>query len=62
MVSSASILREIHRLRRHAKNLQDEIERLPRLLRAQQVKAARQEACPGWQRQERLLDAAHRRN
>lgn len=43
MANPVSILREIHRLRRHAKNLQDEIERLPRLLKAQQVRVARQE-------------------
>jgi predicted nucleic acid-binding Zn-ribbon protein len=43
MANSVSILRELHRLRRHAKNLQDEIERLPRLLRAQQARVARQE-------------------
>lgn len=43
MTNPISILREIHRLRRHAKNLQEEIERLPRLLRAQQTKVVRQE-------------------
>ncbi len=37
------ILRELHRLRRHARNLQDEIERLPRQLRVQQAKVTRQE-------------------
>jgi predicted nucleic acid-binding Zn-ribbon protein len=39
----AAILRELHRLRRHAKDLQEEIERLPRQLKAQQTKVARQE-------------------
>jgi predicted nucleic acid-binding Zn-ribbon protein len=39
----AAILRELHRLRRHAKNLQDEIDRQPRQLKAQQIKLARQE-------------------
>jgi predicted nucleic acid-binding Zn-ribbon protein len=43
MAGPATILREIHRLRRHAKNLQAEIERGPRLLKAQQAKAGRQE-------------------
>jgi predicted nucleic acid-binding Zn-ribbon protein len=43
MANPVSILREIHRLRRHARNLQDEIERLPRLLKAQQARVARQE-------------------
>jgi hypothetical protein len=42
-VNPVLILREIHRLRRHARNLQDEIERLPRLLRAHQAKVVRQE-------------------
>jgi predicted nucleic acid-binding Zn-ribbon protein len=36
-------LREVHRLRRHLKNLQDEIDRAPRQLKAQQAKQARQE-------------------
>jgi predicted nucleic acid-binding Zn-ribbon protein len=39
----AAALREIHRLRRHAKNLQDELDRIPRLLKAQQAKVARAE-------------------
>jgi predicted nucleic acid-binding Zn-ribbon protein len=43
MAGPATILREIHRLRRHAKDLQTEIERQPRLLKAQQSKIARQE-------------------
>ncbi|HXG11358.1 MAG TPA: C4-type zinc ribbon domain-containing protein [Gemmataceae bacterium] len=43
MTNPVSILREIHRLRRHAKNLQDEIDRLPLRLRALQAKVARQE-------------------
>lgn len=43
MSNAVSTLREIHRLRRHARNLQDEIERLPRKLRAQQTKVTRQE-------------------
>ena len=34
----AASLREIHRLRRHAKALQDELDRIPRLLKAQQAK------------------------
>jgi predicted nucleic acid-binding Zn-ribbon protein len=41
---TATTLREIHRLRRHAKNLQDELDRIPRLLKAQQAKIARAEA------------------
>jgi predicted nucleic acid-binding Zn-ribbon protein len=43
MAGPATILREIHRLRRHAKDLQAEIERGPRLLKAQQAKVTRQE-------------------
>jgi predicted nucleic acid-binding Zn-ribbon protein len=43
MAGPATILREIHRLQRHAKNLQAEIERTPRLLKAQQAKVSRQE-------------------
>jgi len=43
MAGPAAILREIHRLRRHAKDLQTEINRLPLLLKAQQNKVARQE-------------------
>jgi predicted nucleic acid-binding Zn-ribbon protein len=43
MAGPATILRELHRLRRHAKGLQSEIERLPRLLKGQQAKIARQE-------------------
>ena len=39
----AAILREVHRLRRHAKDLQTEIERLPRQLNAQKGKVVRQE-------------------
>jgi predicted nucleic acid-binding Zn-ribbon protein len=43
MPGPAAILREIHRLRRHARELQDRIAQLPRLLKAQQNKAARDE-------------------
>jgi predicted nucleic acid-binding Zn-ribbon protein len=43
MPGPAAILREIHRLRRHAKELQDKIAQLPRLLKAQQNKATREE-------------------
>ena len=43
MAGPANILREIHRLRRHAKDLQSEIERVPRSLKAQQAKIAKQE-------------------
>lgn len=43
MSTPAAILRELHRLRRHAKNLQDEIERLPRQLAVQKAKVTRQE-------------------
>lgn len=39
----AATLRELHRLRRHAKNLEDEIERLPRMFKAQQTKVAQHE-------------------
>jgi uncharacterized protein len=43
MAGPASIMRELHRLRMHAKELQDRIEQAPRLLKAQQARAARQE-------------------
>jgi predicted nucleic acid-binding Zn-ribbon protein len=43
MAGPATILREIHRLRRHAKDLQAEIERGPRQLKSQQAKIAKQE-------------------
>ncbi|HLJ96764.1 MAG TPA: C4-type zinc ribbon domain-containing protein [Gemmataceae bacterium] len=43
MAGPATILREIHRLRRHAKDLQAEIDRGPRLLKAQRTKVAKQE-------------------
>jgi predicted nucleic acid-binding Zn-ribbon protein len=43
MAGPATILREIHRLRRHAANLRTEIERMPRLLKAQEAKVSRQE-------------------
>ena len=38
-----SVLREIHRLRRHLRDLQNEIDGLPRLKKAHQAKVARQE-------------------
>ena len=43
MAGPATILREIHRLRRHAKDLQAEMERGPRLLKAKQTKVTKQE-------------------
>src|SRR5262245_7788471 len=43
MAGPATILREIHRFRRHAKDLQSEIDRGPRQLKVQQAKVARQE-------------------
>jgi predicted nucleic acid-binding Zn-ribbon protein len=43
MPGPAAILREIHRLRRHAKDLQDRIAQLPRQLKAQQARAEREE-------------------
>jgi predicted nucleic acid-binding Zn-ribbon protein len=39
----ANIFRELHRLRRHAKDLSDQIERGPRVLQAHQVKITRQQ-------------------
>ena len=42
-VTTASTLREVHRLRRHAKELQDEIDRAPRILKARQAKITTQE-------------------
>jgi uncharacterized protein len=44
MSGPATILREIHRLRKNAHDLQSEIDRLPIKLRAQQAKITRQEA------------------
>jgi predicted nucleic acid-binding Zn-ribbon protein len=43
MAGPATILREIHRLQRHAHDLKTEIERIPRLLKGQEAKVARQE-------------------
>jgi predicted nucleic acid-binding Zn-ribbon protein len=43
MPGAAAILREIHRLRRHARDLQDRIELLPRQLKAQEARTAREE-------------------
>ncbi|HEV3120014.1 MAG TPA: C4-type zinc ribbon domain-containing protein [Gemmataceae bacterium] len=43
MAGPATILREIHRLRKNARDLQNEIERLPRLLKAQQGRITKQE-------------------
>jgi predicted nucleic acid-binding Zn-ribbon protein len=43
MSGPAATLREIHRLRKFVKELQGEIDRLPRALKAQQAKVARQE-------------------
>jgi predicted nucleic acid-binding Zn-ribbon protein len=39
----ATLFRELHRLRRHAKDLHDQIERGPRVLQAHQVKITRQQ-------------------
>ncbi|HEV3255602.1 MAG TPA: hypothetical protein VG013_01855 [Gemmataceae bacterium] len=43
MAGPGTILRELHRLRRHARDLQAEIERGPRTLKAQQAKVGKQE-------------------
>jgi hypothetical protein len=43
MPASATTLREIHRLRRHAKDLQGRIDQQPRLLKARQALVAKQE-------------------
>jgi predicted nucleic acid-binding Zn-ribbon protein len=43
MPGPADTLREIHRLRRHAQQLQDRIDQLPRQLKLQQARAAREE-------------------
>ena len=43
MAGPADILREIHRLRRHAKEVKEEIVRVPRMLQGHQTKVARQE-------------------
>lgn len=40
VANPVALLRDLHRLRKHAKNLQDEIERLPKLLRVYQGKVA----------------------
>jgi predicted nucleic acid-binding Zn-ribbon protein len=42
--TTASTLREVHRLRRHAKELNEEIERGPRILKARQGKITAEEA------------------
>jgi predicted nucleic acid-binding Zn-ribbon protein len=42
-ITIASTLREVHRLRRHAKELSDEIERAPRILKARQAKITAEE-------------------
>src|SRR5438105_2967035 len=44
MSGPAVTLREIHRLRRFARDLQEQIERGPKQLKAQQAKVARHEA------------------
>jgi predicted nucleic acid-binding Zn-ribbon protein len=43
MSGPAGTFREIHRLRRHAQDLQEQLDRIPRQLKAQQAKVARQE-------------------
>jgi predicted nucleic acid-binding Zn-ribbon protein len=43
MPGPAELFREIHRLRRFAHDLQEQIDRVPRQLKAQQTKVARQE-------------------
>jgi uncharacterized protein len=43
MSGPADIFRELHRLRRHARDLHDQIERGPRVLKAHQTKISRQE-------------------
>src|SRR5258708_40221845 len=43
MPTPAETLRELHRLRRHAKNLKEEVERLPRLVKGQQAKVTQRE-------------------
>lgn len=43
MAGAIGILRELHRLRRHIAGLQEEINRVPLKIRAQQTKLARQE-------------------
>jgi predicted nucleic acid-binding Zn-ribbon protein len=43
MATAAAILRELHRLRRHARDLQAEIDRGPKVLRTQHTRVTRQE-------------------
>src|SRR4051794_12272447 len=43
MAGPAAILREIHRLRRHAHDLEEEIERIPRVLKGQQTRVKKHE-------------------
>src|SRR5437773_1316484 len=43
MSGPAVLFREIHRLRRHIRELQDQVDRAPRVLKTQQAKVARQE-------------------
>lgn len=42
-MSIVSIMRELHRLRKHAQDLRDQIERTPQSLKAQQAKVSREE-------------------
>jgi predicted nucleic acid-binding Zn-ribbon protein len=44
MSGTVATLRELHRLKRHARDLRNEIERTPRLLKAQQNRMVQQEA------------------
>src|SRR5437879_2366805 len=61
MAGPATILREIHRLRRHAKDLHSEIDRGPRMLKGQQAKVAKQEEAvhEAHERLKRLKLASH---
>jgi predicted nucleic acid-binding Zn-ribbon protein len=43
MPSTAELMREVHRLRRFARDLKEQIDRAPQQLKAQQAKVARQE-------------------
>ena len=43
MSGVAVVMREVHRLRRHAHELQEQLDRIPRQLKAQQTRVAREE-------------------
>src|SRR5438093_334400 len=43
MAGIAGVMREVHRLRRYARELQEQLDRIPRQLQAQQARVAKEE-------------------